>query len=117
MNQGSAVHARLANALADARRELIDISRHNRLLSTPQGGKHPHCLEIEADPDALFAAITRQRVAFGFAAEGTDPPASHDPSASRRTLPRLGTSLAPEALEKRLLKFFRGARTFEESRV
>ena len=43
---------RVADDLEDARRELIDISRRNRLLHTPRTGRRIHCLEfIDVDPD------------------------------------------------------------------
>ena len=53
---------RLNAALLDARRELIDLSRRNRLLHTSRTGKRPHCLEIiNADPDAVFVAQADKR--------------------------------------------------------
>jgi very-short-patch-repair endonuclease len=104
-------------ALFDARRELIDLTRKNRLLHSPLSGKRPHCLEIiNIDPDFIFGALTRSAKKFGFI-PGTDadvklPPQRERPSA--QTTQRLQTKLAPEALERRLLKFYREARTFEE---
>src|SRR5271166_3622669 len=107
---------RIKSVLLDARRELIDLSRRNRLLHTPRIGKRPHCLEIiNADPDALFV-IRRTTKQFGFSPvtagnelTGTDP---KKPSATEGQW--LRTNLGTEPLEKRLLKLFREARTFEE---
>ena len=58
---------RVSEALRDARRELIDLSRRNRLLNTPQTAKRAHCLEIiGADPNELFVGLTRKSKQFGF---------------------------------------------------
>jgi hypothetical protein len=107
---------RVRSVLLDARRELIDLSRRNRFLHTPRIGKRPHCLEIlNADPDTLFV-IRRTTKQFGFSptkaggeVTGTDP---KKPSGTE--VQRLQTNLGPEPLERRLLKLFREARTFEE---
>ena len=107
---------RVKSVLLDVRRELIDLSRRNRLLHTPRIGKRPHCLEIiNADPDTLFV-IRRTAKQFGFSPTkagdeltGTDP---KKPSGTE--VQRLQTNLGPEPLERRLLKLFREARTFEE---
>jgi len=51
---------RIADTLEDARRELIDISRRNRLLHTPRTGRRIHCLEfIDVDPDTAFVELAR----------------------------------------------------------
>src|SRR6516162_2102867 len=61
---------RIASALDDVRRELIDISRRNRLLHSPRTGKRIHCLEFaNVDPDAVFVELARESKAFAFAAE------------------------------------------------
>jgi very-short-patch-repair endonuclease len=107
---------RLIAALFEARRELIDPSRRNRLLHTTRNGPRPHCLEIvDTDADEAFAALLRDGKQFGFAplsdaeAAGAEP----DKSAPSR-LASLQTKLAPEPLAGRLLKLFREARTYEE---
>jgi len=109
-------HQGLKAALSDARRELIDLSRRNRLLHSPLTGKRPHCLDIlGVDPDELYVALARAGKPLGFA------PAAEDESMSSEAEParglgsvRLQTKLAAEPLERRLLKLFREARTFEE---
>jgi len=59
---------RVAAALDDVRRELIDISRRNRLLDSPRTGRRIHCLEFaNVDPDAVFAELTREGKTFAFA--------------------------------------------------
>ena len=109
---------RISSALAIARRELIDLSRRNRLLHCPRTGKRPHCLElIGADPEALFDALTRSGKSFGFrATDSTESEFTSEAEDNRRIHghPRLQTRLAQDVLDRRLLKFFREARVFEE---
>ena len=102
---------RVADALNDARRELIDISRRNRLLHTPRTGRRIHCLEfVDVDPDTVFVDLSREGKAFSFST-GDEETAVEIRS---RTLPSLSTRVTPEVLERRLLKFFREARVIEE---
>lgn len=114
---------RVNAALLDARRELIDLSRRNRLLHSPLSGSQPHCLEItNADPDWVFSALTRASKQFGFlsftdrvqlaAGDSEADTKSAEPAKSQSL--HLQTKLALEALERRLLKLFREARTHEE---
>lgn len=105
---------RVAEALNDARRELIDISRRNRLLHTPRAGKRIHCLEfVDVDLDFVFSELARNDRAFAFS--GDDGKADEIVEGRRtRTLPSLSTRVTPEVLERRLLKFFREARVIEE---
>lgn len=125
---------RIARFLEDARRELIDISRRNRLLHSPRsldrahpGGaenNHPagggtprtarsHCLEfLEVDLDATFESLREGR-AFGVDPSLSDTEPSDNRSRGRVPL-RFRTQLAPDALERRLLRFFREARVIEE---
>ena len=102
---------RVANALDDARRELIDISRRNRLLHAPRAGRRVHCLEFaNLDLDPVFAELARAGKAFSFAPEEDNPETEIQP----RALPTLRAKVAPEVLDRRLLKFFREARVIEE---
>jgi Protein of unknown function (DUF4011)/AAA domain len=104
---------RISDALLDARRELIDLSRRNRLLHTPRTGNRPRCLEIIGyDPDALFVAIARNGKQFAFASLANAALTSAEIEKPRSAT--LQTKLTQEALDRRLLKFFREARTFEE---
>lgn len=107
---------RLAAALLEARRELIDLSRRNRLLHTTRSGPRPHCLEIiESNADELFVGLTRDGKQFGFAPlddPEAAPGAPHTPHSTRLAL--LRTTLTREPLATRLLKLFREARTYEE---
>src|SRR5258706_13272299 len=107
---------RVSDALRDARRELIDLSRRNRLLNTPQTAKRAHCLEIiGADPDELFVGLTRTSKQFGFCPSVSQDEIGDDIASIRPSgTERFKTKLTREVLDRRLLKFFREARTFEE---
>jgi very-short-patch-repair endonuclease len=115
-------------ALDQARRDLVDLSRRNRLLHAPLGGKRPWCVAVVGhSPDELFDKLYRQENFRGYAFRARDSSdeeqAQSDaltlqsnvpqPSASLRR-PRLQTRLAPDKLERRLTKIFREERTLEE---
>ena len=104
---------RVNDALDDARRQLIDISRRNRLLHTPRTGRRIHCLEFNVDPDAVFGDLAREGKAFAFRAEENDDNEATAEGRSR-ALPVLGARVTSEVLDRRLLKFFREARNIEE---
>jgi hypothetical protein len=105
---------RVAAALDDARRELIDISRRNRLLHTPRTGRRVHCLEfVDIEIDAVFADLAREGKAFAFRSEEDDA-ADAAVEGRSRALPTLRARVTSEVLERRLLKFFREARNIEE---
>jgi Protein of unknown function (DUF4011) len=108
-------------ALDQARRDLVDLSRRNRLLHAPLGGKRPWCMAVVGhSPDDLFDKLYRQENFRGYAFSARDSSdeeqAQSDalalqsnvpqPSASVRR-PRLQTRLAPDKLERRLTKIFR----------
>ena len=104
---------RVAEALDDARRELIDISRRNRLLHTPRTGRRIHCLEfIDINPDAIFADLSRGGKAFSFRSEEESTDA--DAEGRSKPLPTLKSRVSREVLDRRILKFFREARIIEE---
>ena len=119
----------LTRALDQARRDLIDLTRRNRLLHAPLEGKRPWCMAITGhDPNELFEKLYRQENFRGFAfkprRDDSDdhpsltirPPAqvnsSQETGSSRR--PRLQTRLDHDNLQKRLAKIFREERTLEE---
>jgi hypothetical protein len=55
-------------ALDQARRDLIDLTRRNRLLHAPLGGKRPWCTAITGHtPDQLFEKLHRQEHFRGYA--------------------------------------------------
>jgi hypothetical protein len=120
----------LSWALDQARRELVDLSRRNRLLHAPLGGKRPWCMAIIGHPpDELYEKLYRQENfrGYAFAAHEAENPDEQEtqPNALAHRLnapqasapsrwPRLQTRLAPDKLEKRLTKIFREERTLEE---
>jgi hypothetical protein len=88
---------RVAATLNDARRELIDISRRNRLLHSPRTGRRVHCLEFaDVDPDAIFVELAREGKAFAVAAEEESAETEIRP----RTLPTLRARVTPEVLDR-----------------
>ncbi|HKB78275.1 MAG TPA: DUF4011 domain-containing protein [Thermoanaerobaculia bacterium] len=105
---------RVAAALDDARRDLVDISRRNRLLHTPRNGRRVHCLEfVHVEIDAVFADLAREGKAFAIRSEEDDE-ANAATEGRSRALPTLQAGVTSEVLERRLLKFFREARNIEE---
>lgn len=136
--------ATLKWAIDQARRDLLDPSRRNRLLHAPLTGKRPWCMAIVGhDPDDLLQSLTRRDkfggYAFravpedqgGFTAESANPellkvseaspraarsrsPTAAAGSAAPNGRPRLQTKLDAEKLERRLTKIFREERTLEE---
>lgn len=133
--------ATLKWAIDQARRDLLDPSRRNRLLHAPLTGKRPWCMAIAGhNPDELFQSLFRRDNFGGYAfraipeeqrgsplervnlehlavptapARPRSPQASSD-SAARNGRPRLQTKLDAEKLERRLTKIFREERTLEE---
>lgn len=99
-------------ALEQARRDLVDLSRRNRLLHAPLSGKRPWCMAVLGhSPDELFEKLYRQENfrGYGFRPRADDssedeqqkdhsaPAVQSDipkPSASTRR-PQLETRLAP----------------------
>lgn len=106
----------VSDALLEARRELIDLSRRNRLLHMPRTATRAPCLEITGImPDDLFVALARNGKQLTFAAVAHEEQTPGETGKSRSTVSgMLQTALTEEALDRRLLKFFREARTFEE---
>jgi Protein of unknown function (DUF4011) len=98
-------------ALDQARRDLIDLTRRNRLLHAPLEGKRPWCMAVTGQsPDGLFEKLYRQENFRGYAFKAREPEideqqppsstttpqaiATGEPASTRR--PRLQTRLAPE---------------------
>ena len=119
----------LLRALDQARRDLIDLTRRNRLLHAPLEGKRPWCMAIiDHDANELFEKLYRQENFRGYAFKGrreesddqqslavrptTQVNSSQEAGSTRR--PRLQTRLEHDKLQKRLAKIFREERTLEE---
>jgi hypothetical protein len=59
--RGQAISSALSRAIEQARKELVDPSRRNRLLHAPLSGKRPWCLAILGlDADEVFETLYRQ---------------------------------------------------------
>jgi very-short-patch-repair endonuclease len=115
-------------ALDQARRDLVDLTRRNRLLHAPLGGKRPWCMTVFGhSADELFEKLYRQEEFRGYAFKAREAEsdtqqlvaiaslqvsASKEPASTRR--PQLQTRLAPDKIQKRLAKIFREERTLEE---
>ena len=119
--QGVEVESAPASAveagLADARRELIDLTRRNRLLHCTRSGARPHCTElVNTDPGALFVGLVRDGKHYSFASSKTDaePGVVELSAVANSVFRQLQTRLRPEQLDRKLLKLFREARTYEE---
>jgi Protein of unknown function (DUF4011)/AAA domain len=65
--------AKIKLALDQARRELLDPSRRNRLLHAPLSGKRPWCMAVvDEDPDGIFRSLCRQENFRGYAFAPSD---------------------------------------------
>ena len=126
----------LRQVLERLRRQLLDISKRNRLTNTPVGKRNARQLEVvdersdevlrilyaegkkmtfEADPDATSseandAGEPGERTAIVVPADG----GSSSALAAHHLDSKLRTALAAEPLQKRLLTLYRGARSLEE---
>src|SRR5262245_9088516 len=113
-------------ALEQARRDLVDLSRRNRLLHAPLSGKRPCCMAIVGhSPDELFDQLYRQENFPGYAFSARDGSDNKQaPSLSLQSyapqpsasigMPRLHTLLAPDKIERHLTTIFHEARSLEE---
>jgi very-short-patch-repair endonuclease len=127
----------IRSRLERSRRDLLDLSSRNRLISTPRGQSKSRRIEIVDElSDEVFRLIVRERKTMSFlpglesAADydgdtvgDQDQPPLYQPDAEelaegqiaeRHTDARLQTALTSAALQKRLLNTFYDARTFEE---
>ena len=135
---------RITWALEQARRDLVDATRRNRLLHAPLIGKQPWCLAVTGhSADDLLQRLYWDEGINAYAFQGVDEqpeleaplvdktnlPVPLSPNSSPKstgkalaTRPRLASSryallqtrLAQTKLEKRLTKIFREERTLEE---
>lgn len=124
----------LHSVLENARRELLDLTSRNRLLNTPRGKSPSTRLEVV---DELSHEVFRRLVVDGKSmsflpakqaegkqeAEGDgdlllsqpdDDELDQNGLASRHTDDKLQTQLASEQLQRRLLKLYYDAKTYEQ---
>ncbi len=122
--------AGLHAALENARRELLDLSARNRLLSTVRSRARSSRLEIVDEfSSEVFRQLIVEKKAMSFlparydeSVESPDAeergsllqPGDDTEPAVRHTDDKLQTQLSSDQLQKRLLKLFYDARTYEE---
>ncbi len=127
-------------AIEQLRRQLLDISKRNRLTNTPVGKRNARQLEmVDERSEEVFRILWTERKKMTFeaapvAAEDDDdvpnggedgeadepavfvPTGEAEPGnlAAHHVDRKLRNALTPEALQKRLLALYRGARSIEE---
>ena len=113
----------ILSRIQKTRRELLDLSSRNRLISTPLGASPGRKIEIvDERADDVFRLLVNERKTFSFLAgsdEAPEPasdevlPQPAEPDA-RITDTRLQTRLTSERLQSRLLDMFYDAQTYEQ---
>lgn len=131
-----ALHRGLLPAVEVLRRQLLDISKRNRLTNTPVGKRYARQLDIvDERSDEVFRILHVERKKMTFeanpeaASDGQDDtddaagetavfvPGDDDLAsvpAAHHLDRKLRTALGAEPLQKRLLTLYRGARSLEE---
>jgi len=106
----------IVEKLTRARRELLDLSARNRLLHVARDTSRSGRLDIVKErSDDIYRILVRDGRAMTFLGSDSDPDkADDDPDAAAYTDDKLQTALPVLSLEKRLLKTYYDARTFEE---
>ena len=122
----------LLNILGNARKDLLDLTTRNRLLNTSRSRSRSGRLEIvDERSDEVFRHLVLESKAMGFLpcpdekSEGDeehqlfllqpeDDEQQPNGPAARHIDDKLRTLLSSEQLQKRLLKLFYDARTYEE---
>ena len=125
----------LEKLLEESRRELLDLSTRNRLLSTPVESKSARVVHVcDERSDEVFRLLVSEKKTLSFVPgresarklgqtevdgenEGeffAPEEENDDGSAARHVDSKLQTTLAPENLQRRLLSLYRDARTIEE---
>ena len=128
----------LEKLLEENRRELLDLSTRNRLLSMPVESKSARVVHIRDErSDEVFRILITEKKTLTFIAgqpsarrakpsssasddDEIELPPPHDDddvsngSATRHVDSKLQTALTPEGLQRRLLSLYRDARSIEE---
>ena len=124
----------LIRRIQSTRRELLDLSARNRLISTPRGSSQGRKVEIvDERSEEIFRLLVRERKAMSFLAGVDDPEKGTvaDTEASLLAQPedevavdgtpdpryvdlRLQTRLTSERLQGRLLSIYYDAQTYEQ---
>jgi very-short-patch-repair endonuclease len=123
-HERSARSIKLDALLSDARRRLVEIGTRNRLIHTNRRAKKPSTLAVvHESADDLFRQLVLESRALrfrtdpriGVQTEASDgPPSNEDPPLDSLPPNVLQTRVGEDALQRRLLKFFRDAKTLEE---
>jgi very-short-patch-repair endonuclease len=110
-----AEQASITHSLARAQRELLDLSARNRLLHVPRDRARSGRIDIVNErSENVFGILVRDSRSMSFlASEPKTLPDCEDPDAGY-TDDCLQTALPGDSLEKRLLRTYYDARTFEE---
>src|SRR5580704_301923 len=117
--------AKLNALLAEARTRLIETGTRNRLVHTNRRAKRPSTLSIiQDDSDALFQRLVHDGASVRFRSDpritargGEEQDDIIDDKSPALAPPPdnvLQTRVGEEALQRRLLKFYRDAKTLEE---
>jgi hypothetical protein len=123
----------IQNKLENARRDLLDLTTRNRLISTSRSSTRSGRLEIEDElAEEVFRILVQEKKAMSFLARPKDSdageanvdllfqPEDDDEQeesgavADRHVDRSLQTTLTSEKLQRKLLKLYYDARTFEE---
>jgi len=120
----------LDNVLESARRELLDLTTRNRLLSTSRSRTRSSRLEIVGElSEKVFRHLVAETKAMSFLPVKEDdadalsgngqtllfqPGDEDEEVAARHTDDKLQTNLTSDRLQKKLLKLYYDARTYEE---
>jgi hypothetical protein len=124
----------LHSSLENARRELLDLTARNRLLNTTRSSARSSRLEIVDEvSDEVYRRLITEGKAMGFLSAGKEEHAEGDGEenqlslfqpeddevdetgrAQRHVDDKLQTDVTSDQLQKRLLKLFYDARTFQE---
>ena len=118
-------NSKLHSVLDNARTGLLDLSTRNRLLSTSRTSRSSRLEVVDELSEETFRHLVKEGKSMGFLPkpEGDsesdhlfDQPEDDEENglATRHTDDKLQTELISEKLQRRLLKLFYDARTFEE---
>jgi Protein of unknown function (DUF4011)/AAA domain len=84
-------------ALEDARREMLDLTRRNRLLHAPVTGKRPWCMPIDGNVERVFDALVRRESArLPFAARPSAANEDISPQSSTPTVELIESADQPD---------------------
>jgi very-short-patch-repair endonuclease len=125
--------ADVVKRIQNARRELLDLSARNRLISTPRGTSQGRRIEIDDErSEEVFRLLVRERKVMSFlpgSGEVEDNPVDEETTVrlmqpeevdaggapdARHTDLRLQTRLTSDRLQARLLAMYYDAQTFEQ---